>query len=325
MGMDAGATKSHLALFDTTGSFVDFDRWGPLNHETLPGSFAQFEDELGQFVMRVLSRNGITLDQVSYSVFGLGGVDTRKQHCIVSEILKKRGFKRFTLANDAFLGVFAGSPAGTGICAINGSGCTLAGINKEGKMFQIGGVGYISADYGGGGMMGEKAVSAVYSELFRRGEPTRLTPALFNKLGITVKYDFVERIYEKTDDGSFDAAACAKMLFEAVIENDRVAAGILRDIAASYASGISCMIEEMRFDRAEEINIVLAGSVFVKSEHPLLIDTVMERVNQDNPGYCIKYTRLNVPPVAGAVIWALNILNGRNIYYDTVCAQLKHI
>ena len=35
IGVDIGGTKSHLALFDTEGNFVDFDHWGCLNHEGL--------------------------------------------------------------------------------------------------------------------------------------------------------------------------------------------------------------------------------------------------------------------------------------------------
>ena len=187
IGIDIGSTKSHLALFDTDGSLVELNHWGPLNHEMLPGSFAQFEDELGRFVSETLSKYQIAMKQVSYSVLGIGGVDTRRQHGIVSGILRRLGFGGFTLVNDAFLGIPAGSPGGVGICAINGSGCTLAGINSEGKTLQIGGVGYVSADYGGGGMLGEKVVAAVYSELFRMGEPTTMTPAIFRKLGISSK------------------------------------------------------------------------------------------------------------------------------------------
>ena len=325
IGIDIGATKSHLAIFDTAGSYVDFGRWGPLNHELFPGSYVQFEDELGQFINGLLSKNNISINQIANAALGVAGVDTKNQHSIISGILQKLGLKRFTLANDAFLGVPAGSPTGIGLCALNGTGCTLAGINKEGKMLQIGGVGYVSADYGGGGMMGKKVVSTVYSELFRKGKPTSMTPILLKKLGVENKFDFVDKIYEKIDNGELVVAACNRMLFEAAHENDEVASDILRDIATSYANGISCLIGELAFPRDEELYIVFIGSVFVKSEHPLLVDSVMEKINQDNPGYSIKYTRLNVPPVAGAVIWALNTLNGKSIYYDMVCAQLKQV
>ena len=324
LGMDTGATKSHLALFNSEGRLVDFVHWGPLNHEALPGSFEQFEKEIGEFVHGTLSKNKISANQISYSVFGLAGVDTRMQHSIVSKILRRTGFRDFTLVNDAFLGIPAGTPAGTGICAINGTGCTLAGINRQGKTLQIGGVGFISADLGGGGIMGQFVYSAVYSELFRMGEPTSMTPAFFRMLGIESKYDFVERIYEKFADKSLGVASCQKMLFEAAGVNDKVATGFLRDVASSYGRGILCMIDEMEYQKDEEIYIVLAGSVFVKGEHPFLIDSLKDFVSGGKPGYNIKYTKLEAPPVAGAVIWALNALDKKAVYYDKVLDEFKH-
>ncbi|MCL2067654.1 MAG: hypothetical protein FWG99_09345 [Treponema sp.] len=323
IGIDTGATKSHLALFDKNGTLIDLCSWGPLNYEVLPGLFAQFEEEIGQFVSNALSKNKIKMEQISYSVFGIAGVDTRKQHNIISEILKRTGFKRFTLVNDAFLGIPAGSPDGTGICANNGTGCTLVGINKDGREFQIGGAGYVTADYGGGGMMGEAVVSAVYSELFRRGEPTCMTSLLFNRLDITNKYDFVEKIHEKTADGSFNPGACAKMLFEAVREKDGVASEIFRKIAESYAGGISCMIDELKFAPNEDLFIVLMGSIFVKGEHSLLIDTLKEIVQKENPAYSFEYRLLDVPAVAGAVIWALRKLDNKSGHFEKINAQLR--
>jgi len=328
IGIDTGSTKSHLALFDTTGNLIFFDRCGPLSHEGANCSFARFESELGRFVERALSENKITMKQVSYSVLGLTGADTKEQHSILSGIARNLGFEKFTLVNDAFLGIPAGNPEGNaGICAINGTGCTVAGINREGKMLQIGGVGYISADLGGGGIMGRLAVSTVYSELFRKGEPTCMTPVLLQKLGISSKYDFVEKIYEKLADKSFNVNDCSKMLFEAAIQNDNAAIKLLREIGTSYAGGISAMIDELGYGREEDLPIVFAGSNFVKGEHPLLLDTIREIINRNYPAYRIKYTLLDVPPVAGAVIWAVNMLNGGVPcdYYGKIRAQFLQI
>lgn len=323
MGIDTGATKSHLALFDTEGSLVDFCRWGPLNYEILPGLFVQLEEELGQFIGQALTSNGIAIDQISYAVFGMAGVDTMGQHRTISDIFKRIGFHRFTLCNDAFLGIPAGSPTGAGICAINGTGCTLAGMNQTGKMFQIGGVGPVSGDMGGGGTMGERVVASVYAELFRKGVPTCMTPLLFEDLGISSKYDFVERIYKKMDDGTFDVDSYCKLLFAAARQNDRVAAEILQSVAAHYADGISGMMEEMAFPKEDDLYVVLAGSVFVKGEHPLLVESLKKKVSRDNPDYHITYTLLDVPTVAGAVIWALNLLGGAGRDYGSVRAQLS--
>ena len=325
IGVDIGGTKSHLALFDTEGNFIDLGHWGCLNHEGLEGSFEQLDSEFGQFVNQTLLKHGITVDQIAQAALGVAGVDTKAQHGIVSQIIKKHGIKNFTLANDAFLGIPAGSKTGAGICAINGTGCTLAGINKEGKMLQIGGVGVLSADMGGGGYLGERLLMAVYCELFRKGEPTLLTQRVFEKLGITSKYDYVEIMQEKIYNGTFDIYKAGPLIFEAVHQNDKVAANILKEIAESYSNGITCMIEELEFPKNEELHIVLAGSVFVKGEHPLLVNSLKENVTAKNPGYNLTYNLLNVPNVAGAVLWAFISHHGKSgsDYYDKICTQLK--
>nr|AGS52708.1 conserved hypothetical protein [uncultured bacterium contig00064] len=323
IGMDIGGTNSRLAIFDTDANFIDLGYWSGLNHEGMKGSYTQLEDELEQFVSQVISKNGITMKQVAYSALGVAGVDRKEQHRIVGEILKRLGFEKFTLTNDAYLGIPAGSRTGTGICAINGTGCTLAGLNKKGEMLQIGGLGTLTSDKGGGRYLGERMAIAVHNELFRRGEPTIMTKLLFEKLGITSKYEYVEKLCEKIYEGSFSIYTSGPMLFNAAKQKDNVACNILREIAASYADGISCMIEELKFPKDEELYIVLAGSVFVKGEDPILVDSLKEKLSGDNPGYNLKFNLLNVPNVAGAVIWALNSLKGNNGYYDKVCGQLK--
>lgn len=322
IGIDGGSSKSHLALFDSEAVLKDFQHWGPLNHEVLEGSFAQFEQELGQFLSNALRANKITPEQVAYSVIGMAGVDTREQHSVVSSIITKLGLKDFTLCNDAYLGISAASPTGIGICAINGSGCTIAGINAAGEMLQIGGMGVITGDMGGGSMIGDRVVGAVYSALFRLGTPTLLTKLLFEKLGIENKYELTEKLSKMESEG-ISISSCNRLAFEAARQNDGVAVGIMQEIAASYASGISCMINDMGFKASEPLHIALAGSVFVKAEHPMAVEMIKSRLNAAYPDYKITYTLLNEPPVAGAVIWALKSLHGGGDYLKKVCTQLR--
>jgi N-acetylglucosamine kinase-like BadF-type ATPase len=148
---------------------------------------------------------------------------------------------------------------------------------------------------------------------------------LFEKLGITSKYDYVEKIHEKTNDGSFDIHKCSQIIFEAAGLNDDAAINILHEIAANYANGISCMIEEIVFPGKEELEIVFAGSVFVKGEHPLLLDSIKARVTNDNSGRIISFKKLGVPNVAGAGVWALNSLNYKKSFYDKVCIRLQDV
>ena len=149
-----------------------------------------------------------------------------------------------------------------------------------------------------------------------------MTEALLQQLGISDKGDFVDKVYEKIEDKSLRVNFLSKMLFEAAAKNDRVASGILRDIGKSYAGGISCMIDELQYSREEDLHIIFAGSNFVKGEHPLLLDTIKEAISATHGDYRIKYTLLEVPPVAGAAIWAFNIL-GNGALRDKIRGQLK--
>lgn len=320
MGIDGGSSKTHLALFESDGTLVDFRLGGPLNHEVLQG-YDEFEKELGQMISGALRVNRIALEQVGYAVIGMAGVDTRRQHQIISEIIQKQGLRSFTLCNDAYLGVFAGSPSGAGICAINGSGCTIAGINESGSMLQIGGMGDVTGDVGGGSVLGARVVSAVYGSLFRMAKPTLLTELLFKKLGIASKYDLTEQLSAMVEQG-FKVSACNSLLFEAAGMSDDVATEILQEVAINYVNGVLCMAEELAFEKSQPLDIVLAGSVFAKAEHPLLFNTMKNQLGETLAGYRIRCALLDKPPVAGAVIWALKMLDSGGDYFERVLAEL---
>jgi len=58
-----------------------------------------------------------------------------------------------------------------------------------------------------------------------------------------------------------------------------------------------------------------------------LIDSIKEELNKEFPGCSFKYTKLSVPPVAGAVFRAFINLNigDKNIFYNKICEQLQNI
>lgn len=321
MGIDAGATKTKLAIFTDQGEKAGIYSWGPLNHESLPGSFKQLEEEMGQFIRESLEDSKVELKDLRYSVFGLAGVDTRGQHKIISEIIRRIGIEDFTLVNDGFLGVPAGSPVCYGISAINGTGESIFGLNPSGETCQIGGVGYLSGDMGGGGLLAEHVFGAAYRELFRMGEKTMLTELLLEDLNVKDKHDLIETIYEKMDEGSFRARDYNRLLFKAAGNGDKVAIEAMDKIARNYAGGIGAMAHELGFNKSEVLPVIFAGSVFVKGEDPILLNLTKQYVQELLPGYHINFVLFNKPPVAGAVVWALKTL-GMEDCLDMVCSQL---
>jgi N-acetylglucosamine kinase-like BadF-type ATPase len=316
MGVDGGGTKSHLALFDEDGNPVSFKARGTLNHEVIKDSFAGLEKALPEFLHDALSDVGASVDDVAYSVFGLAGVDLQWQHDSISAILREAGFKpnRFTLCNDAFLGVPAGCPDGVGICAINGTGSTMAAIDNNGKMFQLGGLGYLTDDCGGSSWFGEQVLGAVYNALFKCAPPSLMTEMMFRHLDVTHKNHYLETLTSRLHIDVF-IHEFNRFVFEAADKGDETALDLIRRSAEHYAGGIVYLIKSMDFP---EVHVTLAGSVFVKEKVQLLPDLIKQRVSELTENRIVEFRTLQSPPVAGAVFWA-----AKKAGFDITLAAIK--
>ncbi|MCL2527094.1 MAG: hypothetical protein FWE42_01650 [Defluviitaleaceae bacterium] len=304
MGIDGGGTKSHLGLFDLHGKCLSIKAHGPLNHEQLTGSFTQLEEEMGQFIHSALESIGASINDTKYTVIGLAGVDTKEQHTIISAIMGRIGLKDFILCNDGYLGVSAGCPGGVGICAINGTGSVLTAIDASGYSQQVGGIGHFTDDRGGSGWYGTQVLAPVYSQLFKSGPATALTQMVFSQLNITHRDMYTEAITAAMQDNSFNIFDMNRLLFVAAGDGDAISIDILKDSAEHYARCIEYLAKNMDFPVGETLYVTLAGSVFVKEKVKVLPDLLKARVDALLGAGKVEFITLDVPPVAGAVMWA---------------------
>lgn len=305
MGIDGGGTKGHLAIYDLNGARLGFSEWGPLNHEAMAGAFSQLEEELGRFITGALNEAGVGMGGLSQAVLGLAGVDTRKQHEIISGILRRIGLERFVLCNDGYLGVAAGCPGGVGICAINGTGSVLTAVDTSGEMRQVGGIGSVTDDCGGSGWYGARALSAVYRELYKFGPATALTRMMFDRLNVSDRDDYVEAVTAALADGSLTFADPNRLVFTAAAAGDAVSIGILDHSAEHYARCVAFLAKNMDFPADKTLHMTLAGSVFAREKTRVLPDLLSKRLGELLPERRIELLRLEAPPVMGAVMWAL--------------------
>lgn len=303
-GIDGGGTKSHMAVFDQCGQCVTIGKRGSLNHENMKDSFTQLEKELSAFIKDTLAGIGAAPTDVAYAVMGIAGVDTLKQHATISAMVDRVGLPHYILCNDALLGVPAGCADGVGICAINGTGSSLAAIDHRNVTVQMGGIGYISNEAGGSGWFGTKLLGAVYGELFKCEPKTIMTAMIFERLGISDVKDYIEKITSCIEDGSVKLNELNLMLFKAVALNDPVALDALRESAEHYAGGIAHLAKTMDFPADQTLSVTLAGSGFVKEKTRTLPDLVADGVTKRLPGRTVEYHKLQTAPVAGAVHWA---------------------
>jgi N-acetylglucosamine kinase-like BadF-type ATPase len=315
IGVDGGGTKSHLAMFDVSGACIGTSACGPLNHESMDGSFGELEPILVAFIQDSVKKAGSNADDVAYAVLGVAGVDTAAQHAIISDMLRKAGLRHFMLCNDSFLGVAAGCPEGAGISLINGTGTSMAAVDYSGNTLQVAGLGDFTDDCGGGGWYGRQVLAAVYNSLYKKGRATSLCGTLFSMLGISRKEDYIEALTAWFIKGGLGGAgdaggdsgygAIGRYVFEAADAGDAAAVAILDKSAEHFAGGIACMATEMDFPESRTLHVSFAGSVFVKEKVQALPKLIEERVRLNlGAARQVDYHKLDTVPVAGAVLWA---------------------
>ena len=236
-------------------------------------------------------------------------------------MLRKTGLSRFMLCNDAFLGVPAGCPGGAGICAINGTGSTVAAVDHSDTLLQVGGVGDVSGDFGGGSWYGMRAISAVYHELFKLGRPTVMREMLFALLGISNKDEYHDAVTDGVANGTIRGVALSSIVFNAADSGDEIALSILRESSDNYAGAISWLARELDFPVSRTLYVTFIGSVFVKERVRILPQLIERRVHEHLGERPVEFLSLKAPPVAGAVLWAARSV-GFDADPESVCAKL---
>jgi N-acetylglucosamine kinase-like BadF-type ATPase len=305
LGVDGGNTKTQYYLFDLSGKLVGELKAGTCSHEKMQTGFEGCKREMARQLDILFSQSGISQKDLAYSVFGLAGADFVWQKRELEKILLGLGFDNFIVENDGYIALKAGSEDGTGVCSINGTGSVVVGIHPDGKRLQLGGIGMISDDRGGA-YLGQKAAAAVYSELFRCGQKTILTEMLLNEFAIPDKLSYAEEI-AKIAASPKSTLKVNLLLKKAERMGDAVAIDILSKTGESLGKTVAGCINNLSF--SEKVNLVLAGSVWVKGAYQSMLSAFKQTIARHCQISNIRYSVLSQPPAIGAVIWGFEEIN----------------
>mgnify|MGYP001232341305 FL=1 len=310
IGVDGGNSKTDYYLFDLQGRRKDHIRAGTCSHEQLPDGYESAWRIMNDNIGLLLSRNGLTMDDVAAGAFGLAGADIPSQKEQLNRVIERIGFRRYAMDNDSFLGIKAGSLKGYGICSINGSGACTGGIAPDGRRLQVGGVGSeLSGDEGGGFYLSRRVVRAVYDSMYRLGPDTSMAEPAMKLVGAAEQERFMERALEGIVSRTLPYTELVTLLLHAAEQGDSVADGIVDHSARQMALSTAGCLRGLGFEAGEPVDIVMAGSVWVKPVASVLRDRYrcyVERL----AGQPCQFIELREPPAAGAVLWALELVNG---------------
>ncbi|MDD5898624.1 MAG: BadF/BadG/BcrA/BcrD ATPase family protein [Clostridia bacterium] len=311
LGIDAGATNTRYTLYDILTGQTYLLLGGCGNHECLDGGYEEFAALMDAGIRRLCSAAGIQPSDVSSAGLGIAGVDTSRQHKLISGIFQRIGLRHFGLGNDAVLGIKAECISCEGICAVNGTGFSVYGIDAAGKTAQVGGIGAKTGDKGGGSYYAERAIESVYRQIEKRGPQTQMTARAMQLLQVSDPALFVEAVSERME-GPQEGELLRQMsmlLHECAAQQDEVACGVLAESGREYAV---CVLSALRklptLGRQKDIDVVLVGSCFLRCQCTLTCDTMRKTLAEEMPQTTFHIKPIQTEPAVGGLIWAYELL-----------------
>jgi len=299
LGIDGGGTNTHAVVAESSGALLGVGRSGPSNWEDVGIEGAG--DAIGEAVDAAVEQAGIDRQAIEGVSIGLAGVDWPSDHERLAPAIERLGVNgRWELVNDAFVALRAGANHPWGVVVIAGTGAIAAGRNPDGQEFRTLGQGREFGDYGSGTDLGEEATRVVAEAWTELGPPTSLTeslPALAGEPSAEAYLESMSRSPRVIDQA-------AALVLEASEAGDGPARAIVERAGASL--GLAAGLVARRLGMEEDaVEVVLSGGVF-RGASRLLIQSLERELRRRAPRAVTM--RLEVPPVVGAALRALELL-----------------
>lgn len=298
IGVDGGTTKTIALVANDQGEIISAVR-GPGSNWT--GIDVEIPMKVVAAVVRdALAEANLGDGDIDLAMFCLAGADWPDDHTRREQYLARCGLaRRFTVKNDAFGGLRAGTTRPYGVVIAAGTGINCAIIAPDGREWAYG---YYAND-GGAADIAQQAIHAVYRQEDGRGPATGLTPAVLERLQVASPEALMRAMVAGELEGGRILSLCP-LVFQLADQGDQVAAGIVERQGVTLAEYVTALVP--RYGLADmAFDVVLAGSVF-KGQGPLLVDTVTQQIHRMAPHASI--VRARFEPAVGALLLAYDAL-----------------
>ena len=307
LGVDGGNTKTDYLLCTVEGDFVDVYRTDTCSHECFDSGYDGMEQAMGQQLSHLLDRNGISVTDIVSAGLGLAGADLPSQVVELKKRVENIGLTCYGLSNDGILGIKGASDSGVGLCAVNGTGTVIVGIDEKGETLQVGGVGSMSGDAAGGGYISGQIISRLYDFYYRCGADSAMFPKLMELLNAKSE-DMLTLVsdYDLLDKHTVDIIQIGAA---AAVEGDAVAKSIFDAVGVSIGRSAAGCIRVLSFEKSDPIDIVQVGSIWHKVPYKGMQASFLETA-QSLSGKNCRLVTLQAPAAVGGVLWAKEIAGG---------------
>ncbi len=257
VGIDGGGTKTDLAMVDADGNLLARVQ-GETSNKAVVGL-----DRAVQVIQSLLDRaieQAGSDHRVAAGWIGMAGADRPEDRDAFMAALAPR-FSELRITNDGEL-VLSGTPTGTGIALIAGTGSIAFARNEQGESARSGGWGHIFGDEGSAYIVAVDALRAVAAEADGRGPATSLTKRLTDWWNADRPQQLITKVYDQAVKKA-DIAASAPVVVEAAESGDAVALGILHKAGDDLAALVESLLRRVSF--AEPPTVAGTGGLLLRT------------------------------------------------------------
>ncbi len=258
LGIDGGGTKTDLAIVDRNGKVLARGK-GPTSNQAVVG-IEEAIDVLVTLIRETTAKAALTVP-LAAGWIGLAGADRPDERAAFTMALSALvDDLRFT--NDAEL-VLAGTPDGTGIALIAGTGSIACARTVDGDTGRSGGWGHIFGDEGSAYAIAVAGLRAVAAAVDGRGPATALTAPMLDHWRADTPQQLIPRVYHPEMRKS-DIAAASPVVVEIAATGDAVAEAILDQAADDLATMVMSLARRMAFTDPPEV--ACTGGVILQAQ-----------------------------------------------------------
>ena len=304
LGIDGGGstTIAWLAPADTAGSSEPLGRGtaGPSNPQSVGWETALAN--LNEAVDAAFADARLPRTPVSSACVALAGGDRDEARRRLRDWANDSDLaQNFLPTHDARALLAAGTPHGTGIALVAGTGSFAFGQTSDARTARAGGWGFLFGDEGSGYAIAIAAFRAVAAQIDGRGPVTSLSTRIFKRLDITHPDELIPAVYPQAADRWWIALFAEFVLSEARA-GDAVAVRIIQQAADDLASIVEALAQKLDW-QLHDVPLALGGSLLLHSQE--LCEALLQRLFGDSVADA--EVRHVEHPVAGAVILARNL------------------
>lgn len=332
LGIDGGNSKVDVALARADGTLLGARRGPTISHQQRELTAAM--EHLRALVGEIAAEAGLggeaddadaadaadaaggadALPLVGRCVASLAGADYPADVRLLNRAISGLGLAgHVTIVNDTIGALRAGASRPWGVGLVCGQGINASAISPTGRQVGFPAVGDIAGDWGGGTSIGMAALGAAVRAQDGRGPHTafeRSVPAFF---GLRRPADVTRALYEGRFGPETPAAGrLAPLVFEEAAAGDAVARDIVERLATELATMANVLIRRLKMTKLD-VEVVLAGGVF-RTDEAGFYASLERQIREVAPD--ARFVRLRWPPVAGAVLLAIEEATGHGARDD---------